>query len=120
MAKLTAAHRRALPSSEFAEPGKRKYPVFDRSHAANALARVSQHGTPAEKAEVRAKVHAKYPTMGHRGHVAKAHEHLRTAHRQHSTSGMREHLTIAMEHLHAAKQGQGESHAYDFRRKRNT
>ena len=34
------------------------------AHAQNALARVSQHGTSAEKAKVRAAVHRKYPSMG--------------------------------------------------------
>lgn len=63
MAKLTAKTRNAIPSSEFALPGRR-YPVEDRSHAQNALARVSQHGSSSEKAAVRAKVHAKYPSMG--------------------------------------------------------
>lgn len=63
MAKLTTADRNALPKADFALPGGR-YPIPDRSHAANALARVSGNGTTAEKAEVRAKVHAKYPTMG--------------------------------------------------------
>lgn len=63
--KLTKRARKAIPTSEFALAGRR-YPIEDRSHAANALARVSQHGTPAEKAEVRAKVHRKYPTMGKR------------------------------------------------------
>ncbi len=40
--KLTAAKRKALPSSKFALPSKRAYPVFDRKHAANAKARASQ------------------------------------------------------------------------------
>lgn len=63
MAKLTAKSRKAIPTSDFALPGRR-YPVENKSHAANALARVSQYGTPAEKAKVRAKVHRKYPSMG--------------------------------------------------------
>lgn len=63
MAQLTAKSRAAIPTSEFALPGRR-YPIQNRSHGANALARVSQHGTPEEKAIVRRKVHAKYPTMG--------------------------------------------------------
>jgi hypothetical protein len=63
MAKLTAAARRKIPSGEFALPGRR-YPIEDASHARNALSRVSQHGTPAEKATVRAKVHAQYPGIG--------------------------------------------------------
>lgn len=65
MAKLTTAARNAMPSKSFALPGRR-YPIENRSHAANALARVSQHGTPAEKATVRAKVHAKFPSIGHK------------------------------------------------------
>lgn len=62
MAKLTTAERKALPKGAFALPGGR-YPIEDRSHAQNALARVAQHGTPAEKAKVRAAVKRKYPTM---------------------------------------------------------
>jgi hypothetical protein len=64
LAKLTAKKRNALKTSSFAEPGKRAYPINDPSHARNALARVSQHGTPAEKAKVRAAVHRKYPSIG--------------------------------------------------------
>ena len=40
--KLTAKKRNSLPSSEFGLPGSRKYPVNDRSHAANAKARATQ------------------------------------------------------------------------------
>lgn len=60
MAKLTTKERKAIPGKSFALPGRR-YPIENASHARNALARVSQHGSPAEKATVRAKVHAKYP-----------------------------------------------------------
>ena len=60
MAKLTAKKRNALPAKTFAGPD-RSYPVNDASHARNALARVSQHGTEALKARVRAIVHRKYP-----------------------------------------------------------
>ncbi len=63
MAKLTAAKRNKIPGKDFAGPD-RSYPVEDASHARNALARVSQHGSPALKAKVRAKVHKKYPSMG--------------------------------------------------------
>lgn len=58
--KLTSSKRNSLPGKDFAVPG-RKYPVEDASHARNALARVSQHGDAKEKAEVRAKVHRKFP-----------------------------------------------------------
>ena len=60
---LTAAARAKIPSKDFALPGGR-YPIEDRAHGANALARVSQFGTPSEKATVRAAVHRKYPDMG--------------------------------------------------------
>jgi hypothetical protein len=55
MTKLTTATRKKLPNSKFALPGRR-YPIEDVAHARNALARVSQDGTPAEKATVRRKV----------------------------------------------------------------
>lgn len=60
---LTAEHRDALPDHAFALPGRR-YPIHDANHARNALARVSQHGTPEEKAKVRAAVHKRYPEIG--------------------------------------------------------
>jgi len=66
MAKLTAAARKKIPSGSFALPGRR-YPIEDPSHARNALARVSQHGSSLEKKEVRAKVHSKYPGIGMKG-----------------------------------------------------
>ena len=76
MAKLTTRQRKALPKKDFALPSKVKrstrgtkktagaYPINDITHARNALARVAQHGTPAEKRKVRAAVHKKYPSIG--------------------------------------------------------
>ena len=58
--RLTTKERNALPDTTFALPGRR-YPLPDASHGRNALARVSQHGTPEEKAKVRAAVHRKFP-----------------------------------------------------------
>lgn len=58
--KLTAHKRNALPSSAFALSGRR-YPIFDRSHAANAKARAS--GKP-EQGRVDAAVRRRYPKMG--------------------------------------------------------
>jgi len=60
MAKLTAKRRNALPKKDFGEPGQRKYPMPDKSHAANAKARASQavnagRMSPAEKARIVAK-----------------------------------------------------------------
>jgi len=63
MARLTAAQRNALPRSDFAQPSKRKYPINDRSHARNALARVSQHGTADEKRKIRRKIAQRYPSI---------------------------------------------------------
>jgi len=62
-----------LPKKSFAVKtkegygGKGKYPIPDASHARNALARVSQHGSPAEKAKVRSAVKKKYPSIGQKG-----------------------------------------------------
>ncbi len=57
---LTAAKRKALPKSSFGLPGSRKFPMPDRSHAANAKARATQGvkaGTLSEgsAAKIRAK-----------------------------------------------------------------
>ena len=75
-ANLSAAERRALPDKEFALPGKGKgpegkqagsYPIPDEKHARSALSLVAQHGTPAEKATVRAKVKKKFPDIQQEG-----------------------------------------------------
>ncbi len=42
MAKLTSKARNKLSKSTFGEPGKRKYPMPDKSHAQNAKARATQ------------------------------------------------------------------------------
>lgn len=70
MAKLSASQRKSLPKSDFAvkskantSQGKAKsgsYPINDRNHAQNALARSA--GKP-EEAQVKAAVRAKYPDM---------------------------------------------------------
>jgi len=61
MAKLTAARRKELPESSFALPEKDGYPIHDRKHAINALARVKQHGSPSEQRRVIADVRRRYP-----------------------------------------------------------
>ena len=60
MAKLSSGARNALPKSKFGEPGERKYPMPDKSHAANAKARASQQEakgnlSASEKAKIDAK-----------------------------------------------------------------
>ncbi len=79
MAKLTTQQRKSLPKKDFAL-GKKKgtkgsYPIPDKNHARNALARVSQFGTPTQKKEVRAKVHAKFPSIGVQKKYEKAVKH---------------------------------------------
>lgn len=61
MARLTARKRRNLKTSSFAIPERRAYPIHDVSHARNALARVSQHGSPSEKRRVRSAVRRRFP-----------------------------------------------------------
>jgi hypothetical protein len=67
MAKLTTAKRKSLPKSDFAIPSKRAYPVDTPNRARNAKARVSEFGTPAEKAAVVRKVASTYPSIGKKG-----------------------------------------------------
>lgn len=62
MATLTAKGRAHIAAGNFAMPGRR-YPIHDMAHARNALARVSQYGTPEEKRKVRAAVYRKYPSL---------------------------------------------------------
>lgn len=64
MAALTTAQRNRMPSRSFAIPGKRAYPIENKAHAQNAMARVAQHGTPSEKSRVAAAVHQRFPSMG--------------------------------------------------------
>lgn len=60
MGKLTSEQRVSLKSMAFGLPKERKYPMPDRSHAANAKARATQEEaagnlTPAEAAQIRRK-----------------------------------------------------------------
>jgi hypothetical protein len=60
MSALSAKKRKNLPNSSFALPSKKAYPIPDKSHAVNALARSS--GKP-EEATVRKAVVKKYPSL---------------------------------------------------------
>ena len=42
MATLTTKARKSIPKKEFGLPGEKKYPMPDKSHAANAKARATQ------------------------------------------------------------------------------
>ena len=64
MAKLSAADRKKLKDSDFAEPDRRKYPIEDETHARDALSRVAQNGSEAEQKKVRKKVEERYPEIG--------------------------------------------------------
>ena len=60
MGLLSTKRRNSLPDSEFGLPGSRKYPVYDRAHAANAKARATQQVkagnlSPSSAAKIKAK-----------------------------------------------------------------
>jgi hypothetical protein len=61
---LSTKQRKKLSKKEFALPGKRKYPIPDKAHARNALARVAQYGSPAEQKKVKAAVKRRFPSVG--------------------------------------------------------
>lgn len=72
MAMLTSVERNKLPANDFVFPHSRKYPIHDKAHAENALARVSQFGSPAEKEAVHAAVYHRYPEIAHAHAMAAA------------------------------------------------
>lgn len=62
MAVLPTARRNKLLPDKFGLPGKRAYPIEDKAHARDALARASEEAnkgklTPGQKAEIDAKAH---------------------------------------------------------------
>lgn len=64
MAKLKASTRDKLPKSNFALPREKKYPIENKSHAANAKARATQQYnrgnlSAGALAEIRAKANKK-------------------------------------------------------------
>lgn len=74
MAVLSTSERKSLPKKSFALPSKREggkggYPIEDKAHARAALqaaggARTGKPLPSAQAAEVRRKVHAKFPGIG--------------------------------------------------------
>ena len=69
MGLLTMRRRKAEPASDFGLPGSRKYPMPDKSHAANAKARATQMVnagklSPASKRKIDAKANR---VLGKRG-----------------------------------------------------
>ena len=63
MAKLFAAQRNALPKNDFALPGKRAFPIPDKTHAVLAL-RMKSFAPPAEQSEITSKVKSAFPGIG--------------------------------------------------------
>ncbi|MEU0656116.1 DUF6582 domain-containing protein [Streptomyces albogriseolus] len=63
----TKSGRKAMSSKQFALPKQKKYRIDDLAHARNALARVSAHGSPAQKKAVRKAVVRKYPSLKRSG-----------------------------------------------------
>jgi hypothetical protein len=62
----TKAGRKRMSSASFGLPQQRKYRLDTRAHAVNALARAAQHATPAQRAQIRRRAKAKYPSIGQR------------------------------------------------------
>ncbi len=62
MSKLTTERREEIPGGDFALPGRR-YPIHDENHARAALS-MAHYASPAEQAEIKRKVHARYPGIG--------------------------------------------------------
>ena len=60
MARMSAKRRRSLPSSSFAYPRTRKYPIDTKARARNALARAAQSKTSGSYAHVARRVRARY------------------------------------------------------------
>lgn len=60
---LTAKRRKALRPGAFAFPKTRRYPIHDRSHAINALARARQSGSRSTYTTVRRAVCRRYPKL---------------------------------------------------------
>lgn len=70
VAKLKSKQRNALPSSTFGLPGQRKYPMPDKSHAANAKARASQAVNAGRMSRAtESKIDAKANRVLHKGHT---------------------------------------------------
>jgi len=59
---LTARGRARMKPSQFALPGRR-YPINTAARARNALARVAQHGTKAERLKVQRAVARRYKSI---------------------------------------------------------
>ena len=111
MAKLSSKHRNSLSKSEFGMPGSRKYPMPDRSHAANAKARATQMVekgklSPSSAAKIRAKANKILgeSNMKHKkeAHHSKHHESSHHA-KKHHAAMRKHHKSLAKIHAAAEK-----------------
>ena len=90
MSELTSKQRNDLPAHEFVFPHTRRYPIHDKAHAENALARVSQNGNPSEKEAVHAAVYRRYPEIAHAHAMVHAMKKAHTDHKYKEGSGYEE------------------------------
>lgn len=87
MADLTTKRRNSLSSSTFGLPKQRKYPMPDKSHAANAKARASQqynagHISSSQKAQIDAKAdHVLHSGSSHTKTVEAAESYIKKHHK---------------------------------------
>lgn len=107
-ADLTTSGREHIKAKNFAltakqsDTGKPAYPIHDKAHAANALARVKQHGTPAQQSEVYKDVARRYPELAARSDVpalkakAKHAEHKMTPAKELAFYNKHPHLSPAL------------------------
>lgn len=59
----TKTGRKAMGDNNFGLPAQKKYRIDDAPHARDALGRVAQRGTPAERKQVQSRVARKYPSI---------------------------------------------------------
>ena len=71
MSRLTAKQRKAMPSSEFAGPGK-SFPMNDKVHAEKAV-QLEKYASPATKAKINARAKAMGVSVGGDGDVFMPH-----------------------------------------------
>lgn len=75
MSVLKAKKRNTLPDSAFALPSKRAYPIHDRAHAANAMARLEQNRsnlTPSEYASAKRRIESAERKFGIKAAIKRA------------------------------------------------
>jgi hypothetical protein len=109
MAKLSTASRSKLSSKSFGMPKSRKYPMPDRSHAANAKARATQMVekgklSPSSAAKIKAKANK---ILGEKEmkHKSEKKHHVEKKHhtKKHETHKSEHHHAMKTHHEHMKK-----------------